>query len=91
MEETISAGEAIIKFETESAAFAAVGGHDNAANGKESKESEIKSRKKTDESQVEKQETGIEVATTETGAGNDVSGTVVLVDLDAYQCVVSLK
>merc|ERR1712226_36723 len=66
VEETISAGEAIIKFETESAAFAAVGGHDNAANGKES---EIKSRKKTDESQLEKQETGIEVATTETGAG----------------------
>ena len=88
MEETISAGEAIIKFETESAAFAVVAGHDNAANGKES---EIKSRKKTDESQVEKQETGIEVATTETGAGNNVSGTVVLVDLDAYQCVVSLK
>ena len=48
VEETISAGEAIIKFETESATFAAVSGQESGANCKESKESamsETKSRK----------------------------------------------
>ena len=79
MEETISAGEAIIKFETESATFAAVSGQETAtANCKESKgegksktskESDIKSRKKTDASQGDNQEKGIEEATTENAAG----------------------
>ena len=94
VEETISAGEAIIKFEQESATFAAVSGQEifsavngqatfaavsgqetATANGKESKgegkskmskESEIKSKKKTDASQSDNQEKGIEGATLET-------------------------
>merc|ERR1711971_701435 len=78
VEETISAGEAIIKFETESATFAAVSGQETAANGKESKgegkskmikESDIKSRKKTDASQSDNQEKGMEGATTENVTG----------------------
>jgi len=72
VEETISAGEAIIKFEAESATFAAVSGQETAANCKEekgegtstmSKESDIESRKKTDASQ----EKGIETTENATG------------------------
>merc|ERR1712032_1704564 len=79
VEETISAGEAIIKFETESATFAAVSGQETATanckkskgegKSKTSKESDIKSRKKTDSSQGDNQEKGIEEATTENAAG----------------------
>merc|ERR1711971_632070 len=72
VEETISAGEAIIKFEAESATFAAVSGQETAANCKEekgegtstmSKESDIESRKKPDASQ----EKGIETTENATG------------------------
>merc|ERR1719447_698419 len=78
VEETISAGEAIIKFETEGATFAAVGGQETAASCKESKEgkskmskeNDIKSKKKTDASQGnDNQERGIEGAATENAAG----------------------
>merc|ERR1719341_2711415 len=73
VEETISAGEAIIKFETESATFAAVSGQESGANCKESAEgkstmSETKSRKNA--SQVDNnQERVIEGATTENTTG----------------------
>ena len=78
VEETISAGEAIIKFETESATFAAVSGQETAASCKESKEgkskmskeNDIKSKKKTDASQGDdNQERGIKGATTENASG----------------------
>merc|ERR1712037_337311 len=73
VEETISAGEAIIKFETESATFAAVSGQESAANCKESAEgkstmSETKSRKNVSQGD-NNQERVIEGATTENTTG----------------------
>merc|ERR1719341_1889242 len=72
VEETISAGEAIIKFETESATFAAVSGQESGANSKESKEgkstkSEVKPTKNA--SQGDNQERGIEGSTTVNATG----------------------
>merc|ERR1719239_85857 len=78
VEETISAGEAIIKFETESATFAAVSGQETAVNGKESKgegksktskDNDIISRMKTDMSQGDNQERGVEDATPQNVTG----------------------
>ena len=76
VEETLSAGEAIIKFETESANFAAVNGHETLANGskeesmKANNVSDIKSKKKSEVIQADNQDKSKEQATLENSAGD---------------------
>ena len=76
VEETLSAGEAIIKFETESANFAAVNGHETLANGskeesmKANNVSDVKSKKKSEVIQADNQDKSKEQATLENSAGD---------------------
>ena len=76
VEETLSAGEAIIKFETESANFAAVNGHVTLANGskeesmKANNVSDVKSKKKSEVIQADNQDKSKEEATVEKSAGD---------------------
>merc|ERR1712012_1334169 len=75
VEETLSAGEAIIKFETESANFAAVNGHETLANGskeesmKANNVSDVKSKKKSEVIQADNQDKSKEETTVENSAG----------------------
>ena len=76
MEETLSAGEAIIKFETESANFAAVNGHETLANGskeesmKANNVSDVKSKKISEVIQADNQDKSKEQTTLENSAGD---------------------